>query len=242
MKISSKHSNIVIILLLILSVILIATMLFFSREEGRTYTFEVGKPWLHKALEANFEFDIELDEATRKHITDSVEQNFSKIYTLDRNKGEQQQALLTRALAGRPGSQALLRAVATLYDDGIVDNDAANDIRSGKQLRFMVGNNQLQVVDAQNMKTVKQAYEWLTDSLAGNSDLQNALHAVDISNDLVPNMMVNQEENEKWMGEDLRNALRSPGTIQAGEAIITRGEIVTPKKAAANESYQNEIL
>ena len=242
MKISSKHSNIVIILLLILSVILIATMLFFSREEGRTYTFEVGKPWLHKALEANFEFDIELDEATRKRITDSVEQNFSKIYTLDRNKGEQQQALLTRALAGRPGSQALLRAVATLYDDGIVDNDAANDIRSGKQLRFMVGNNQLQVVDAQNMKTVKQAYEWLTDSLAGNSDLQNALHAVDISNYLVPNMMVNQEENEKWLSEDLRNALRSPGSVQAGEAIIRNGEIVTPKKASAIESYQNEIL
>ena len=43
-------------------------------------------------------------------------------------------------------------------------------------------------------------------------------------------------------GEDLRNALRSPGTIQQGEAIISRGEIVTPKKAAAIESYQNEIL
>ena len=106
----------------------------------------------------------------------------------------------------------------------------------------MVGNNQLQVVDAQNMKTVKQAYEWLTDSLAGNSDLQNALHAVDISNYLVPNMMVNQEENEKWLSEDLRNALRSPGSVQAGEAIIRNGEIVTPKKASAIESYQNEIL
>ena len=120
MKISSKHKTIVVILMLILSVFLIALVLFFSREEGRTYTFEVGKPWLHKALEANFEFDIELDEATRKHISDSVEQNFAKIYMLDANKAAQQQALLERALAGRSGSRALLNAVALLYKNGIV--------------------------------------------------------------------------------------------------------------------------
>ena len=241
MSISSKNNRLIIIALLLLSVILIATALFFSRETSRIYSFEVGKPWLHSRLEANFQFDIELDEATRKHITDSVNQNFSKIYTLDRKKGEQQIALLSRALNGRPGAGAMIHAVAKLYDDGIVDNEAANDIRAGKQLRFMVGNNELQVVDATNMKTVRQAYAWLADSLSSNASIQEVLHAVDISNYLVPNMMIDVEENEKWMGEDLRDALRSPGTIQQGEAIISRGEIVTPRKAAAIESYQNEI-
>jgi putative nucleotidyltransferase with HDIG domain len=215
--------------------------LFFCRDGYHTYSFEVGKPWLHPRLEASFQFDIELDEETTKHITDSVHQNFAKIYALNVKKGEQQQALLSRTLAGRPGSQALLAAVAQLYNDGIVDNEAANDIRAGKQLRFLVGNNQLQVVDATNMKTVRQAYAWLTDSMKGNAAIQEALKAVDISNYLVPNMMVNQEENDKWLNEDLRNALRSPGTVQAGEAIISKGEIVTPKKASAIESYQNEM-
>ena len=236
-----KKHPVIIMLILLLSILLIATALFFSREMSRTYSFEVGKPWLHSRLEANFQFDIELDEATRKHITDSVNQNFSKIYTLDRKRADQKIALLARSLNGRPGSQALLQAVNQLYSDGIVDNDAANDIRAGKQLRFMVGNNELQVVDATNMKTVRQAYAWLTDTLKSNLAIQEAIKAVDISNYLVPNMMVDKEENEKWMGEDLRNALRSPGTVQQGEAIITRGEIVTPQKAAAIESYQNEI-
>jgi len=236
-----KKHPVIIMLLLLLSILLIAAALFFSREMSRTYSFEVGKPWLHSRLEANFQFDIELDEATRKHITDSVNQNFSKIYTLDRKRADQKIALLARSLNGRPGSQALLQAVNQLYSDGIVDNDAANDIRAGKQLRFMVGNNELQVVDATNMKTVRQAYAWLTDSLKSNLAIQEAIKAVDISNYLVPNMMVDKEENEKWMGEDLRNALRSPGTVQQGEAIITRGEIVTPQKAAAIGSYQNEI-
>ncbi len=239
---SRKNKNLIIIALVLLSIALIATALFFSRETDRVESFEVGKPWLHSRLEAAFQYDIELDEAIRKHITDSVNQNFAKIYTLDRKKGEQQMALLTRALNGRSGSSTLLQAVAKLYNDGIVDNDAANDIRAGKQLRFMVGNNELQVVDATNMKTVRQAYAWLTDTLRPNAAVQEALKAVDVSNYLVPNMMVDEAENEKWMGEDLRNALRSPGTIQQGEAIISRGEIVTPKKAAAIESYQNEIL
>ena len=236
-----KKNNLIVTLLLVLSIILIATALFFCREGYHTYSFEVGKPWLHPRLEANFQFDIELDEEASKHITDSVHQNFAKIYAPNTKKGEQQQALLSRALAGRPGSQALLAAVAKLYNDGIVDNEAANDIRAGKQLRFLVGNNQLQVVDATNMKTVRQAYAWLTDSLQGNVAIQEALKAVDISNYLVPNMMVNKEENDKWLNEDLRNALRSPGTVQAGEAIINKGDIVTPKKASAIESYQNEI-
>ena len=242
MKISNKNRNFITILLLVLSILLIATALFFSKEQNRTYSFEVGKPWPHSRLEANFQFDIELDEATRMHITDSVNKNFSKIYTLDRKKGEQQLALLSRAMTGKAGSQALLQAVGKLYDDGIVDNDAANDIRSGKQLRFLVGNNELQVVDATNMRTVRQAYTWLTDTLKSNVALQEALKSVDIGNYLVPNMMVNAEENEKWMGEDLRNALRSPGTVQQGEVMITYGEIVTPSKAAAINSYQNEVL
>ena len=239
---SRKNNNYIIMALVLLSILLIATALFFSRETTRIESFEVGKPWLHSRLEASFQFDIELDEATRKHITDSVNQNFAKIYTLDRKKGEQQIALLSRALNGRNGSPALLQAVYTLYNNGIVDNDAANDIRAGKQLRFMVGNNELQVVDATNMKTVRQAYSWLADSMRSNLAIQEALKAVDISNYLVPNMMVDVEENEKWMGEDLRNALRSPGTIQQGEVIISRGEIVTPKKASAIESYQNEVI
>ena len=239
---SRKNNNYIIMALVLLSILLIATALFFSRETTRIESFEVGKPWLHSRLEASFQFDIELDEATRKHITDSVNQNFAKIYTLDRKKGEQQIALLSRALNGRNGSPALLQAVYTLYNNGIVDNDAANDIRAGKQLRFMVGNNELQVVDATNMRTVRQAYSWLADSMRSNPAIQEALKAVDISNYLVPNMMVDVEENEKWMGEDLRNALRSPGTIQQGEVIISRGEIVTPKKASAIESYQNEVI
>ncbi len=238
---SRKNNNLIIMALVLLSVLLIATALFFSRETSRIDSFEVGKPWLHSRLEASFQYDIELDEATRKHITDSVNQNFAKIYTLDRKKGEQQMALLSRALNGRTGSSALLQAVYKLYNDGIVDNDAANDIHAGKQLRFMVGNNELQVVDATNMKTVRQAYSWLADSLRANAAIQEALKSVDISHYLVPNMMVDAAENEKWLGEDLRNALRSPGTIQQGEVIISRGEIVTPKKASAIESYQNEV-
>ncbi len=236
-----KKNNLLIAALMVLSVVLIAVTLFFSRETNSVPGFDVGKPWLHPRLEASFQFDIEIDEATRQHITDSVNKNFSKIYKLDMQKGDLKLTLLARALNGRPGSQALLQAVSKLYSDGIVSDNAANDIRNGKQLRFLVGNNQLQVVDATNIKTQSQAYDWLTDSLSNNAALQEALGLVDISQYLIPNMMVDAKENEKWLNEDLRNALRSPGTVQAGEAIITRGEIVTPRKASAIESYRNEL-
>ena len=181
-----KKNKYFIAALIVLSVVLIAVTLFFSRENNQVPSFEVGKPWQHPMLEADFQFDIELDEATREHITDSVNKNFAKIYKLDRQKGEVKRALLARAMMGRPGSQALLQAVDKLYEDGIVVNDAANDIRTGKQLRFMVGNKELQVVDATNIKTQSQAYAWLTDSLRGNAAIQEALKAVNINDYLVP--------------------------------------------------------
>ena len=58
---TSKKNNIIIILLLVLSVFLITTALFFSREQTMSYSFDVGKPWLYSRLEADFQFDIELD-------------------------------------------------------------------------------------------------------------------------------------------------------------------------------------
>ena len=51
-----------IIALLVLSVILIATTLFFSRDGIHTYSFEVGKPWLHSRLEANFQYDMAIQD------------------------------------------------------------------------------------------------------------------------------------------------------------------------------------
>lgn len=236
-----KKNNILIIALLILSVVLISITMFFCREQSRVYSFEVGKPWMHSRLEAAFQFDVEYDDETKKEISDSINRNFAKIYTMDRKKGERQIALLTRALAGRPGSQVLLEAMSQLYADGIVDNNAADDISAGKQLRFMVGNNQLQVVDATNMKTVRQAYTWLTDSLKGNASVQEALRTVHIEQYLTPNMRLDEEENKKWLEVDLHNAISSPRSVQAYQTIITPGEIVTPETADAIRSYQNKL-
>ncbi len=239
----TKKNDYLVIALLVISVVLIATALFFGKEASRSFSFEVGKPWLYPRLEADFQFDIELDEATRQQVTDSVEQNFAKIYTLDRNKGQQQCALLSRALAGHAGGPALVEAVAKLYDNGIVDDAAASDIRAGRQIRFLVGNNQLQVVDSHGMKTASQAYSWLADSLRSNAAIQQAMRSVEINRFLVPNMSLNATENEKWLGEARDEALRahSLGTVLANEVIITRGEKVTKEKAAAINSYQNEL-
>ena len=109
-----KNHTTIIFMLLVLSIVLISTALFYSREESQVSSFETGKPWVHSRLEADFQFDIEYDDATREHITDSVNKNFAKIYTLDRNKGEQQVALLANKLSGRSGSQQLLKAVYKL--------------------------------------------------------------------------------------------------------------------------------
>jgi len=231
--------NIIIGTLMVLSIVLIALALWWQRGSQHKFEYEVGRPWVHQNLYADFGFDVEPGPETQKRITDSINDNFANIYTFNRRLGEQQQALLTRALTGHAGHDAVLQAVKQLYDDGIVDNDAADDIRAGKKLRLVVGNNQLQVMDTRHVKTVRQAYDWLTDSLAGNASLQAALKAVDINQYLMPNMQLDEEENDKWKSEEITKAMAAMTRhVQAGETIINRGYNVTPPQAAVIATYE----
>ena len=132
-----KH-NLLTILLMLGGIALIALSLPRNTEEmDILLSHEVGKPWRNPTLIAPFDIPIEYDEATKQRITDSVAANFVHFYKHDAQLGEQKTLLLNKALSNQPSLPAAVRyqvvnQLAEIYNDGIIDSDAYEQISAGK--------------------------------------------------------------------------------------------------------------
>ena len=211
--------------------------------------YETGRPWRNPTLIAPFDIPIELDTATRRRVTDSVNTHFVHIYRRDVQRGEQQVALLTKSLyeqgssvnpAVRPRLVALAKRV---YADGIVDNDASDAIRAGKMPRIRIlGNDKVaQVVSTRGMHSVREAYSLIDSSLTA-SGAHDALSRINVSNFLTPNILLDEEEDTKLLNDALSSALTpKAGLVQMGEAIIYTGNVVTPEKASVLNTFKRML-
>jgi len=234
-----KKQNIIVIVLLILAIILISVAIP-PKMRLKHYDYTEGKPWLYDMLKAPFEIPIERDAASQQRITDSVEANFVRIYTRDNTLQAQQEALLSKALVADGVTTLrsyIVNKVTEVYNDGIVDNATADRIAQGKMphVRILSQENVATVIPTSSMRSVRQAYEYLDSTLA---NYRAVLNAVGISNFLKPNMTLDTIVNDKYLKNDLNQALAPSGIVQPGEAIIFPGNIVTPQKYAILQTYE----
>ena len=237
MKKTTRH-HIIIALMLLAAVIAMALSL--PRQSGvPEYSYEVGKTWINPTLRAMFGVPIEYDSETTERITDSVKSDFIPIFDREEKTGQRQVALLAKALDSTPGisgnKQALLSMLTKIYDDGIVDNDTYDAMRSGErpQVRILEDNNVARLVDTQNMRSVRVAYEAIDSVL----HVSSTMAAIRLNDYLTPNVVLNTEENDKLLRDALSSALTPKGVVQAGEAIVFNGTVVTPQKDAIIQTY-----
>ncbi len=205
-------------------------------------SYVVGKPWIHNTLFAPIEFTIDYNEEQVKHITDSVESHFVRVYSRDDAKATSQVASLTKEVSKHseiPASirQQLLNDVQQAYRNGIIDNESAQRIADGtmKQVRFLDENSVATLVSTDNMLSEKQLYTKL-DTTYGDE-----IHSLGVRQFIVPNITLNQEENKKLFDAELGKALAPKGVVQARELIIQNGNIVTQAQADKIKSLNKKL-
>ncbi|MBO7609843.1 MAG: HDIG domain-containing protein [Muribaculaceae bacterium] len=241
----TKHSS--IILLMLTAAVIIISLALPRKTGHQTFSYEVNKPWLYPMLTAPFDIPKELDEDSKARVKDSVEANFLYIYRIDDTIATQQRQALAMALSTNRNIPAttrylLINAVAQLYADGLVDNDTYDGIKEGriKYVRLLDENSVAQVVDASKMRSVRSAYQWL-DSTITTSDGRGIMATIGGEKYLSPNIINDQEENEKLLNDALLSALAPRGTIMTGEAIIFTGNVVTPEKYTYLKTYEQML-
>ena len=121
-----------------------------------------GRPWNYPKLIAPFDIPIEYDQVTKDRITDSVNANFVHFYKLDNQLGEQKLMQLNKALSNQPSlpvgvRQHVLTLLERIYDDGIINTEAFEQIEAGKMQHVSIsdGSAQRVVIATDHMHSVK---------------------------------------------------------------------------------------
>lgn len=240
-----KRHNLIIVLMLVAATALISIALPRNNKVV-TYSYDVGRPWLHPMLTAPFDIPIEYTSEEKQRITDSVAAQFVKIYRRDDMTGTEQVSQLARAVASHSEvpahvRQRLIADVSQAYAAGIVDNTSSDLIAKGqlKEIRILADNGVASVESTENMRSVKQVYEKL-DSAYGD-ETHGLMTSVNVSNYLTANIWLDQNESNKLYEDALYKALMPTSIVQAGEAIITTGNIVTSQKDAIIKSMIEKL-
>ena len=223
----------------------VAIAVWLLPRKGRnSYYYELGKPWVYSLLTAPTDMPIYLDSISAQRVLDSIDVAFVPVYLRDISKEKQAQA----AYAARVNSSnieltplernRLINALRKVLDNGIVDQDTYQQIRSGHlpEIRFIHDNTAMSM-PTNTLLSARAAYAAI-DSLFQGEDYRKAIEETAMSQFLVSNIICDTAATNRLRGEALQRAMAPRGVIQQGERIIDKGDVVTPELYSLLRTYE----
>lgn len=231
------------LLLWLFAITAIAIISFFlPKEDSTSYSYALNQPWTYTLLTAPFDIPINLDEASKTALQDSINRTFVPIYKRDTNIEEKAIQDLTGELAGTSiseyDSNRVIEQTQQIYNDGIVDNNTYSLISGDSlpQVRFIVNNEAIPTSTA-SFRSVRGAYIAL-DSACNDYQTRQILAKIVVSRYLNPNIVYDSIESNRLLSQLYQKALAPVGMIQKGERIVDRGDIVTAQTYEVLKTYE----
>ena len=241
-----EKSKIKLVAMLLIALTVGVLSLFFGGGANDALVYSEGRPWNYPKLIAPFDIPIEYDSVSARKIKDSIDSNFSPVFTIDEQARSQALALVSKSLAQMSdisgGSrQRIEGATHQVFEDGIVDNNTRSKIAAGKIKQLRVINeqgNESRLVEATGVRSAMEAYSYI-DSVAGinlmsgGAQVSQLIHHV-----LEPTMVCDTARTQSLLDDAYKMALAPHGVKITGERIIDYGEIVTPQKFTLIKTYE----
>ena len=98
-------------------------------------------------------------------------------------------------------------------------------------------------VDFTNVSTLKKAYSAMTqfiDSSNLPASVKEHILSLNISNFIHPNLEFDASKTHVQLLNQLKNISLTHGLVRNGEIIITKRELVTPERTAADQNIDND--
>ena len=211
------------------------------------FKFDVGKPWTHHTLTANYKFDIyKSDEAIKKE-QDLLLKEFCPYYIMQEDVEEK--ALADFAIALEKDTTGELKSYSTLierrlhflYEQGIMNdqeyNLAANDTTS---IIRVVKDKMETPTEISSILPVRRAY----DRIFSDEELtehRTQLAKFNLYDFVRPNLKYDEERNTIARNELLESVASVVGEVEKDEKIIDRGEIVDYETALKIWSFEKAM-
>ena len=242
----TRQSTRDIILRAALFVASVALLVYFlPRTDKDRFIYEVNRPWSYALLTAPFDIPEHLDSVSASHLKDSIDARFEPVFKRDLALEKTIISDYSARLNATPGlditpaqRNQIIKAIRTVYENGIVDRDTYARITEGKlpAVRFVHDNVAISVPTDRYLSAFR-AYEHL-DSTLRDKDIRGALTATRLSEMLRPNISVDSATTRNLLDDAYQKALAPVGVVQQGERIIDKGDIVTTRIATILQTYE----
>lgn len=215
---------------------------FYPHTEADSFNYEQGRPWNYAKLIAPFDIEIYPDSLTSRRLRDSLDAHYEPVYNF-------RQSAVDSVIAALPDGQEHTRALIaaklrTFYRRGVVDNNTRQEITSGKLSRIRVPDdrerNVLNTISTEPLLSPLEIYRDL-DATITDSAGRRYLSSARLETLLVPNVILNQEENQKVYNSFLAQLEGARGVIQQGQTIIDKGMIITPQDYVNLRTYEQKL-
>jgi putative nucleotidyltransferase with HDIG domain len=244
-----------ILLIYIVSILLVYFM--FPREGKFRYEYSKNTPWMHENLVAPFDFPIYkpdeqvqrerdslLNNAPLYFISDTlISNNILNSFNSDYNAMAASLGIGTRVtdpwiLAG----QVISSMLEEIYDQGIIERHPVLDGLNPEETTVMVVRKGLAEERLlSDLYTGPSAYQHILRDLEGiNSASLAILDKLNLNDYLRPNVMYDEAMTLRVKESAAEQLVLTQGMVQAGQLIISRGELVSGSDFLIIESLRRE--
>lgn len=231
--------------LVVLTVLIVVW--FLPRNDGSTFRYDVGRPWMYGSFIAQFDFPIYKTDETLKAEQDSLLQTYQPYYNYDKDVERQEiNKFLSDNEGGLPGlpaqyKQVIVDRLHRLYQAGIMQTPEYNRIaRDSLSMVRVVSNKAATSMQITCLYSTMSAYEQLfkDETLA---PVRMQLQHLNLNDYIEANLEYDRDRNEAEQNDLLSSIPQASGMVLNGQKIVDRGEIVDEHTYRVLSSFEKEM-
>jgi hypothetical protein len=225
--------------------------LVFPSETRFKYEFQKGSPWQHQTLIAPFDFAILKSSDELAAEKDSVMRTYVPYFVLDTLVENEKVDAFDRTIDKLTASDPMLNLAGlksklsdllhALYQSGILPQsiDSYDELAGKSQINQINGKLVTQIPTAK-LHSIKTAYQSFNDSIRRLTGkyFPNVEQKINLNDFIAENLNYDKPLNIEVKKQLLEKLSTTRGMVQAGERIISEGDLISPQTHLILESLK----
>lgn len=232
-----------------LAILFVTLVLIFPRMGKFNYDYKKGSPWMYEPLIAQFDFPIlKTDaqiQAERSLLGSSIIPYFRYSDTVVHSQISQVESLDLGA--NNSYKPEILNAFVRLYGSGIVSESGPEYLPEGKtfdsNVIFIQKDRRAKKVPSTEVYTVQEARDFLLLFLTEaelRCNVDSLCRTAGIYDLVKPNLLFDRQTTDLVHEESVNYVSPTAGVVNAGQLIVSNGEIITAEIEQLLDSYKAE--
>jgi putative nucleotidyltransferase with HDIG domain len=235
-------------------VALFCIVFFFPKGGQFKYDIQKGKVWQYENLRAPFDFSLKKETSEIAKEEEIIRANQLDYYQFDKGRSDQVYSAYEKKIENiftsdkfNPNQIKTLRASGKAILDFIYTNGVLEDnSKKPQQSIFLIKNNEATKLDGTEVHRISDIKNIVRNELIKYDLLTFSSVFEDLFLDIIqPNVRYDENLTTKALNEDLSRISHTRGTVEEGDLIITKGEVIEADGYkilnSLKQEYQSEV-